>query len=172
MCPSCGAIQPPRPDTDLFGALGLERRYFVDKKDVMTAWRAASRKVHPDRFAGKSAVQRRMSLQWTATVNEAKRVLTDPVRRARYLATGQAEAPETGGPQLDADFLEEMFDLQMAAASDPEGVRARAQALHEAFMADIESAFRTWEAGEGDLDAVPERLARLKYVGTALSRTA
>ncbi len=170
MCAGCGAIQPLRPDADLFGALGLERRYFLDDKDVMTAWRAASRKVHPDRFAGRSAVERRMSLQWTATVNEAKRVLTDAVRRARYLSTGQAEAPEAGGPQLDPGFLEQMFDLQMAAAEDPDRVRARAEALRAALLADIEAAFRAWEAGGGDLDAVPERLARLKYVDTALSR--
>lgn len=170
VCVGCGAIQPLRPDTSLFDALGLPRQYSLDRKDVMRAWRAASRKVHPDRFAGRPAVQRRMSLQWTATVNEAKRVLTDDLLRAGYLATGRTQPREEGGPQLDPDFLEAVFDLQMEARSDPSGVRARAEALRAGLRARLDSLFSAWEAGEGALDAVETLLAQLRYIDKAVDR--
>ena len=70
-------MQPPPPKADPFVVLGLERRFAVEPDTVESAWRAVSRAVHPDRWAGKSAVFRRMSLQWTASVNEAKRILSD-----------------------------------------------------------------------------------------------
>lgn len=172
VCVGCAAIQPLRPDTSLFEALGLPRRYSLERGDVMRAWRAASRKVHPDRFAGKPAVMRRMSLQWTATVNEAKRVLTDPLLRAGYLATGRTQPREEGGPQLDPEFLEEVFDLQMEARVDPEGVRARAEALGARLRSDLEHTFAAWEAGDGGLDPVETLLAQLRYVDKAVHRAA
>jgi len=170
VCVGCGAIQPLRPDTSLFDALGLPRRYSLDRKDVMRAWRAASRKVHPDRFAGRPAVQRRMSLQWTATVNEAKRVLTDDLLRAGYLATGRTQPREEGGPQLDADFLEAVFDLQMEARSDPSGVRERAESLRSGLRGSLDAVFAAWEAGEGTLDTVEPLLAQLRYIDKAVDR--
>ena len=113
-----------------------------------------------------------MSLQWTALVNEARRVLRDPIARARYLATGDTAAPEEGGPPLDPDFLEDIFDMQMEAKGDPAGVRARATALCDALRAELDATFTHWEAGDGDLDVVSDRLARLKYLNNILIATA
>lgn len=138
----------------------------------MRAWRTASRKVHPDRFSGRPAVQRRMSLQWTATVNEAKRVLTDPLLRAGYLATGRTQPREEGGPTLDPAFLEEVFELQMEAQVDPEGVRVRAAALGDRLRGELEDVFVAWEAGRGALDSVETLLAQLRYVDKAAHRAA
>ena len=79
----CGAIQPPPTSVDFFGVLGLSRRFHLEEAELNAAWREVSRRVHPDRFAGKSAVERRMSLQWTALINEGRRVLRDRMSRAR-----------------------------------------------------------------------------------------
>ena len=172
VCSSCATIRPPPATADLFAVLGIERRYFLEKADLDRAYRQVSRKVHPDRYARKSAVERRMSLQWTALVNEARRVLRDPTARARYLATGATTAPEEGGPMLDPEFLEEVFDMQMEAAADPAGVRTRAEALCSALHAELDATFTRWEAGEGDLEVVSDRLARLKYLNNIITATA
>jgi molecular chaperone HscB len=165
----CGVVQPPRLGADLFAALGLPRRYHIDEKQLASAWRVMSRRVHPDRFSGRPAVERRMSLQWTVTVNEARRVIADPVLRARYLATGVATPRDDGGPALDADFLEEIFDLQMEASADPEGTQARAISRRDGLQAELDAIFTAWEAGEGDLVGVEERLVRLKYFTNTIS---
>ena len=159
----CGAIQPPPTSVDFFGVLGLSRRFHLEEAELNAAWREVSRRVHPDRFAGKSAVERRMSLQWTALINEGRRVLRDRVSRARYLASGCTRPPEEGGPVLDPDFLEEMFDLRMAADEDVAAV-ARAEVWRQEMLADLDLVFVRWEAGAGDLSSVEDRLARLKYL--------
>ena len=163
-CASCDVIQPPPADGDLFAMLGLARAWFLDPRAVESAYRALSRRVHPDRFVHKSAVERRMSLQWTAAINEARRVLKDDTARAWFLATGSAQPPEEGGPALDPDFMETVFDLQLEAASDPTGVAERGAALRTAEWARLEAAFRAWEAGQATLDGVPAVLSRLKYI--------
>lgn len=164
VCVGCGAIQPPPARPDLFGVLALPRSWRLEAEDLDRAWREVSRKVHPDRFAGKSAVERRMSLQWTAMVNEARRVLKDPLSRARYLASGLTHPPEEGGPVLAPDFLEEMFDLRMAADDDPASVLPRAESWRGEILGELEGIFSRWAAGGGDLREVEERLARLKYL--------
>ncbi len=176
VCVGCGAVQPLAGEADHYGVLGLARRYHLDVAAVEDAWRRRSRLVHPDRFAKHPAVERRMSLQWTAAVNEARRVLRDPLRRARFLVSGKAEPEGKGGPSPDADFLELMFELQFEAASDPEGVRARVTGLHEAAMAELDAVFSRWEAeaapAAASLQPAGEILARLKYLDTALLTTA
>lgn len=171
VCVGCGAIQPPRPDTDLFATLGLERRWTLEPAEVFAAWRTTSRKVHPDRFATKGAVERRMSLQWTAKANEAKRVLTNDRLRAHYLATGKAEPDETGGPSLDPAFLETIFDLQMQVAADPAGALAAAESAEAALLQRIDAVLREADQGAAvDLGAVAADLARLRYLDKTLTQ--
>ena len=179
VCAGCGAISPPRPDLGLFQALGLHPAWRIDAAALTTAWRAVSRKVHPDRFASKSAVERRMSLQWTATINEARRVLLDPRMRAHYLATGQAEPAEDGGPKLDPDFLEAIFDLQMLAGQDPEAAGKAARQQLEDALQDLNLAMDAWEdsgpAGARDpaaLAPVEPTLARIRYLDKTLAQIA
>ncbi|MED5372614.1 MAG: hypothetical protein VX899_16480 [Myxococcota bacterium] len=162
VCASCGAIQPPPPHPDLFGILGVERGYVVDRKALDRAWRAASRKVHPDRFAGASAVQRRMALQWTAHLNRARKVLRDDTQRAWYLATGSERPPEKGG-QPDPSFLETVFELNMLRAEDPAAAVEKGQALRVQESARLEQAF-----ADNDLEQVPAILGRLKYLRTLI----
>lgn len=171
VCVGCGAIQPPRPDTDLFASLGLDRRWRLEPAEVLAAWRATSRKVHPDRFATKGAVERRMSLQWTAKVNEAKRVLVSDRLRAHYLATGKAEPDEVGGPALDAAFLETVFDLQMQVATDPAAALAAAEEAEAKLLAGIDSTLCQADQGvDVDLQAVAADLARLRYLDKTLTQ--
>lgn len=164
-------MQPPPPKADPYVVLGLERRFAVDVDTVETAWRAVSRAVHPDRWAGKSAVFRRMSLQWTASVNEAKRVLSDPLARAWYLATGVPTPPERGGPQPDGDFLETIFEIQMMGAADPDAARETVRQLWDTHRQQLDEAFRAYESGDGNLDGVGMILAKLQYLNTARTQT-
>lgn len=158
---SCGSLQPPPPRPDHFSLLGLERRYSLTRREIDVAWRAVSRQTHPDRFAGKGALAKRMALQWTASLNDARRVLKDPTTRAWYLATGADRPPERGAPKVGPEFLETVFELQMGS---PEERRARGAELQDELTAEITALFEAWEAGEGTLDEVPERLSRMKYV--------
>ena len=67
------------------------------------------------------------------------------------------------GLVLDPDFLEEMFDLRMAAGEDAAAV-GRAEVWRQEMLAELDQVFVRWEAGAGDLSSVEDRLARLKYL--------
>lgn len=171
VCVGCGSLQPPPPKPDPYVILGLKRSYAIEGAEVDQAWRSISRQVHPDRWAGKPAVFRRMSLQWTAAINEARRILKDPLSRARYLATGNPKPLERGGPQPDGDFLETIFDLQMMTEADPNGARKTVQTMWDTHHGQLEQTFSSWEAGEASLDGVEMILAKLQYLNTARNHT-
>ena len=170
VCVGCGALQAPPVDPDPYAILGLGRRYHLSTSEVEARYLKVARTVHPDKFVSRPARDRQAALQWTAAVNEARRTLKDPVSRARLLATGSTRQDERG-PALGADFLQQMFDWREAEEECPGSMAARAQAPKAEIEAEIEQIFSRWEAGEGALDGVPERLARLKYT-TGLVRPA
>jgi molecular chaperone HscB len=112
---------------DPFSTLGLPRRYEVDMPQLETSYRELQKALHPDKHAGASASQRRMSLVRAVEVNEAYRVLKDDLRRAEaLLAVFANTAPALrGGASIDAaaareqgredpEFLMEVLELREA----------------------------------------------------------
>ena len=70
VCVSCSAIRPPPPSADFFEVFGLQRKYFLDAADVRSAHLRLAR--FCDRWHQSSAVERHMSKQWMALVNEGR----------------------------------------------------------------------------------------------------
>jgi len=171
ICPGCGALQPPRRDLDHFALLGLPRRHTLDAGALEAAWRARTREVHPDRFAGRDATQRQLALQWSAALNEARRVLKAPRTRALYLATGRSELLERGGPPPDPDFLDAVFELQAQARVAPAEAAAEVARLSAEVEAELAAVIGAWEAEDGALDRVELLLSHLKFLDTARALT-
>jgi len=84
-CGACKKIQPAPDPNDLFGYLGLPARYRVDeaaRSELEARYHELSRKLHPDRFTGASARERRLSMEKTTNLNQTIRTLRDPIKRA------------------------------------------------------------------------------------------
>jgi len=122
-CTQCSKVQPP-PGSDYFQVFGLSRRLSLDLSALEKEFHRISRKLHPDRFARASAVEREFSLADTALVNDAYRTLRDPVRRTEYLLklegeeigeehAGKDRAGVKDTSRVPADLLEEVFELNM-----------------------------------------------------------
>ena len=120
---------------DHFELLGLPRAFAVDGARLEGAYRELQGRVHPDRFAAGSEVERRLAMQWATRANEAYRTLRDPVARARYLL--RLEGFDTGeetNTSMPPDFLMQQMEWREAAAE----ARARRDAAAlEALRADI-----------------------------------
>lgn len=100
---------------DPFSILGVEKRFDLDLAAVEKTHRDLSRALHPDRFAGAGAAERREALDKAASVNEAWRALRDPVTRAEALFAAFGVAIGDGQePRPAADFLMEMLDEREA----------------------------------------------------------
>ena len=98
-----------------FDLFGLAPAYALETEALERSYREIQAKVHPDRFAHAGDAERRASLQWTTRVNEAFRILKNPVTRAKHLLElhGVDVAFETN-TAMPADFLMQQMELREA----------------------------------------------------------
>jgi molecular chaperone HscB len=102
---------------DPFSTLGAPRRFDLDLGSLEKTHRELSRALHPDRFAQASASERRSALERAADVNEAWRMLRDPIRRAEALFRLEGAAVgEANEPKASPAFLMEVMDDREALA--------------------------------------------------------
>lgn len=120
---------------DPFEMLGVERRFDLDLATLEKTHRELSRALHPDRYAQAGASERRAVLEKAASVNEAWRIVRDPVRRAEALfelvgiPIGDDNEPKAS-PTFLMEVLEEREALADArAAKDLAKVRSVGAAM-------------------------------------------
>ena len=77
-----------------FQIFGVPAQFEVDLPSLEARYRELQREVHPDRFAGASQAEQRVSMQLATRVNEAYQTLRSPLRRAEYLLSLQGVDPE------------------------------------------------------------------------------
>lgn len=132
-----------------FATLGVPERYEIDLPSLEKTHRELSRALHPDKYAGSGASERRDSLTKAVAVNEAFRVLRDPIARAEALFRLRGIAVgETVEPKPDPEFLMEMLE-QREALQDAraEGDRAKLRALVESIERSADAAERALAEG-------------------------
>lgn len=102
---------------DPFSLLGAERRFDLDLSVLEKRHRELSRALHPDRYAQASPSERRAALEKAAAVNEAWRVVRDPIRRAEALFQLEGiPVGETNEPKPSPDFLMDVLEQREALA--------------------------------------------------------
>jgi molecular chaperone HscB len=102
---------------DPFATLGIERRFDVDVDAVEKRHRELSRALHPDRYAAAPPGERRVALSKAIEVNEAWRIVRDPIRRAEALFTlAGITVGETNEPKPTPALLMESLERREALA--------------------------------------------------------
>lgn len=158
---------------DPFEQLDIAPSFSLDMNDLSERHRQVSRALHPDRFVGKPATERRAALNKAIEVNEAFRTLKDPLARAEALLErlrlGRAEGEE---PQPSPEFLMETMERreELRDAAQRKDV-ARIEAMHEALRArakeieaDVADTFeQALNGGQVDSDSLHSSLATLRY---------
>lgn len=165
VCAACNALQPPG-QMDHFARLGLPRDFTVSEKALERAYFAAQRRFHPDRFAGRGAKEKTLSLQHATLVNEAYETLRDPLARARHMleAAGRPLPGEDGRTIADPELLMEAMEwreaLEEAAdAADLAALAVRLEAETRAVVDHLGQAFAA-----DDLDGATHQALRLSYL--------
>ena len=123
--------------SDPFELLGLPVSYELNQAVLETRHRELSRALHPDRYVGRPASERRQALGRAIEVNEAFRSLRDPVRRAELLLTrlgvslGERVEREVG-PELLMEIMELRETLaELRRAGDANGVEKLCQRVEQ-----------------------------------------
>lgn len=102
---------------DPFAMLGAPRRFDLDLGALEKTHRELSRALHPDKFARAGATERRAALEKAASVNEAWRIVRDPIRRAMSLfELAGFKVGETNEPKASPMFLMEVMEEREALA--------------------------------------------------------
>lgn len=100
---------------DPFDTLGVEARFDLADEELDERHRALSGALHPDRYSGSPASQRRLALDKAIAVNSAWRLLNDPVRRAESLLLRLGvETGEGVEPKASAALLMDMMEVREA----------------------------------------------------------
>jgi molecular chaperone HscB len=111
-----------------FEFFSLPRKLHIDVPALEKQFYALSRKLHPDRFAGKSLAEQEAALAQSSLLNDAYRTLKDPIARTQYLLTlegvqleeqskAATDAARISGERkkqiVPEELLEEVFELNM-----------------------------------------------------------
>jgi molecular chaperone HscB len=156
---------------DPFDILGIAPTFDVDLAAVEERYRDLSRVLHPDKHVGGSPAERRIALGKAVEVNEAWRLVRDPIRRAEALFRRRGvEVSEGNEPRASPEFLMEMMELREALANakekDDHAAAARLasqiRGREEAVMDRLSEGFRAPGNGAHVGELVP-LLGELRY---------
>jgi molecular chaperone HscB len=113
-CPRCNRILALGRYGDYFRFFGLPRKLRVDPGDLERRFRELSRKFHPDYFYNAPPAERLASLERSSYLNDAYRVLRNPVARIDHLLAieGLPSAKSADGTaKVPPSLLEDVFAL-------------------------------------------------------------
>jgi len=142
-CPGCGKLQFQRQASDYFSFFSLPRKLNLDSIELENIYYALSRKFHPDNFYQATEREKEASLDKTSILNDAYRILKEPVSRAQYLLKLEGEKTEENQKNVPPEILEEVFELNE-------------------WLAELKVANSTGAKKEGHLEEAHSRLEKLK----------
>jgi molecular chaperone HscB len=186
-CPQCERILALTRHGDYFSFFGLPRKLVVDLTDLDVRFRRLSRQFHPDYFYTASGQERVASLERASYLNDAYRVLRQPLDRAEYLLKLEG-LPSVGlhqdANELPAGVLEEMFALNeeldeiraaREAGAPPEQIGARLDAARRPVEeraarqeAQLEALFQRWDKQADEQAPRDVRRATLESIRSLL----
>jgi molecular chaperone HscB len=154
---------------DPFDVLGIAATFDVDLAAVEQRYRDLSRVLHPDKYVGAPPAERRRALGRAVEVNEAWRLVRDPIKRAEALfRRGGAEVHEGAEPKADPEFLMEMMEQReaLSQAKDKRDGKAAARlgsVIREREQAVMGGLSRGFSDPGADLAALVPLLGELRY---------
>jgi molecular chaperone HscB len=169
---------------DHFAVFGLARRLVIDGADLQRRFHELSWRHHPDFHQGGSPEEQARSLESSARINAAYRILKDPIRRVEHLLQLEAgpEGADRREPAAKAPpgLLAEMFEIQEALQeARGGGLDEAGRATLRELRARLEARCRAEEerlrgplARAWDSAATTERTAVLAACADALSTRA
>ena len=158
---------------DHFALFGLPRKLWIEMSALEKKFLELSWKLHPDRFVNASASEQEVALRRSSELNDAYRVLRDPVARVEYLLELEGMRKEgEHKQQAPPELLEEVFELNesldelreaKAEGGDLAALKSRLQAAEKNFQeklsevdSHLQEAARQWDAAldanAGDTD--------------------
>jgi molecular chaperone HscB len=173
-----------REKGDHFSLFGLPRKLWIEMSALEKKFLELSWKLHPDKFVNASPAEQELSLKGSSELNDAYRVLRDPVARVEYLLEIENMRKEgEHKQQAPPELLEEVFELNESldelreaktSGADLASLRSRLEAEEKNFQeklgevdAQLQETAKQWDAaieanaGDNDRKSIMVRLNEL-----------
>lgn len=101
--------------SNFFALFSLPSGWQIDRGLLDARYRKLQQEFHPDRFASKGDVDKRLALQTTSLINQAYDTLKSPLKRAQYLLQLQdLDAAQESHITSDGKFLMQQIEFREA----------------------------------------------------------
>ena len=161
-----------------FALFDLPVAFQVDSALLNERYLALQKSLHPDNFSAASAQEQRLAIQKSAEINDALRILKDPITRADSiiaLNTGETENPEEKSNN-DIDFLMQQMEWRETLENienrqDTDELTAFTQEINQirhAILSELSTALdkQQWDIAR----AITDKLRFIKKLQTEIER--
>ena len=161
-----------------FALFDLPVAFQVDSALLNERYLALQKSLHPDNFSAASAQEQRLAIQKSAEINDALRILKDPITRADSIIainTGEAENPEEKSNN-DIDFLMQQMEWRETLENienrkDTDELTAFAQEINQirhAILSELSTALteQQWDIAR----AITDKLRFIKKLQAEIER--
>ena len=161
-----------------FALFDLPVAFQVDSALLNERYLALQKSLHPDNFSAASAQEQRLAIQKSAEINDALRILKDPITRADSIIainTGETENPEEKSNN-DIDFLMQQMEWRETLENienrkDTDELTAFAQEINQirhAILSELSTALteQQWDIAR----AITDKLRFIKKLQTEIER--
>lgn len=178
----CGKIQSINTHVNYFEVLNFPPKMNIDLHELTRRKHALFQTFHPDKFARASAEEKHIANVTTSFINDACKVLTDPISRAEYILTlNGSECSSESVPVTDPFFLNSILELNELVDEVISWIRADVpndkiqnclDEVHHSVSAqwDVELENISNFIDKKDWRGAQEALARLKYYESVKQR--
>src|SRR5436305_3772203 len=144
---------------DHFSLFGLPRKLRIEMAALEKKFLELSWTLHPDKYVNASPADQALSLKGSSELNDAYRVLRDPVARVEYLLELEGMRKEgEHKQQAPPELLEEVFELNESLDELREAKASRSDLA--ALRSRLESAEKNFQGKLGEVDAQLQVAAR------------
>ncbi len=155
-----GALSTAKPkQRDYFDLFEMPRKLWIEMSALEKKFLELSWKLHPDKFVNASAEEQELSLKRSSELNDAYRVLRDPVARVEYLLELEGMRKEgEHKQQAPPELLEQVFELNESLDELREAKSSGADLA--ALKSRLESAEKNFQEKLGEVDAHLQQTAQ------------
>jgi molecular chaperone HscB len=174
---------------DHFAVFGLPRKLSIDMGRLEQKFLQLSWKLHPDNFVNAPESERELSLKKSSELNDAYRMLRDPLTRVEYLLEIEGQRKEgEKKQQAPPELLEEVFELNESldelretkdSGGDLAGLQAKLQSAEANFQgklaevdAQLQSVAKEWDRAVDSNAGAEPREAIFAQMNDLLNRRA
>src|ERR1700674_1865570 len=176
-----------RQQGDHFSLFEVPRKLWIEMSALEKKFLELSWKLHPDKFVNASPEEQELSLKRSSELNDAYRVLRDPVGRVEYLLELEGMRKEgEHKQQAPPELLEEVFELNesldelreaKSAGANLDTLAAKLRAAEKNFGeklhevdGEMKTAAQQWDAALDANASESERAASLQRLNELLNR--